>query len=72
MPRLNEGPGDPRIKIEKGRYSRPQRPMKRCPDGSRRPTYSPCSPLKKTPMRSKKKRVSRAEEFKRNRTIIYK
>lgn len=74
MPRLNEGPGDPRMKMEKGRYSRPkmpQRPMKRCPDGSSRPTYSPCPPRRMKP-KVPRKPITRTEQFKRDRTTIYK
>lgn len=74
MPRLNEGPRDSRMKMEKDRYSRPkmpQRPMKRCPDGSSRPTYSPCPPRRMKP-KVPRKPITRTEQFKRDRTTIYK
>jgi hypothetical protein len=43
---------------------RPERPMKRCPDGSRRPTYAPCPPRTK---KSIPREMSRSEQFKRER-----
>lgn len=77
MPRLNEGPRDPRIKMEKGRYSRPrmpQRPMKRCPDGNRVMASQPCPPRRmkqKVRTRPTAKPRTRTEQFKRDRTTIY-
>jgi hypothetical protein len=46
------------------RPKRPERPMKRCPDGSKRPTYAPCPPriIKSIP-----REMSRVEQFKRER-----